>query len=286
MADSRSFRPWADRLMAGFFALSTAIVVAVFLILIGQLIWFGAGAISWEFLTENPVNAGREGGIASILVSTGLVVGVCLAVALPLGLATAVVLAEFTRKNRLFGTLIGRSLDVLSGVPSIVIGLFGNVFFCQIMGLGFSILAGGLTLACMVLPLLIRTTAEGLRAVPASYRMGGAALGISKTAMLAHVLLPAAFPSLVVGSVLSLGRASAETAALIFTSGYVDRMPSSIWDSGRTITVHIYDLAMNVPGGNRNAYGAALVLLCLLFLINRSAALLADKWHPQRLEKL
>ena len=286
MAETRRRSVWMERLMACFFAFCAAVVVMVFAIMVGQLVWSGAGAISWSFLTESPANAGREGGIAPILVSTALVLAVCLSVAVPLGLATAVVLAEFRRSSRLFGTLIGRSLDVLAGVPSIVIGLFGNVFFCQILGLGFSILAGGLTLACMVLPLLIRTTEKGLRAVPESYRMGGAALGISKPAMLGHVLLPAAVPSLVAGMVLSLGRASAETAALIFTSGYVDRMPTSIWDSGRTITVHIYDLAMNVPGGNRNAYGAAIVLLVLLFITNRSAARLANRWHPQRLEKL
>src|SRR5205823_6172239 len=168
------------------------------------------------------------------LVSTALILAVCLASSLPVGLGTAVLLAEFTPAGGAFGRLVRRSLDVLAGVPSIVFGLFGNAFFCQVLGLGFSILSGGLTLACMVLPILIRATEEGFRAVPREYRLGAAALGLSRTTTLLHLLLPAAVPGLLVGLVLGLGRAIAETAALIFTSGYVDRMPGSLLDSGRS----------------------------------------------------
>ena len=168
-----------------------------------------------------------------------------------------------------------RSLDVLAGVPSIVFGLFGNAFFCKTLGLGFSILSGGLTLACMVLPILIRSTEEGFRAVPANYRLSAAALGLSRTTTLIHLLLPAAVPGLIVGLVLGVGRAIAETAALIFTSGYVDRMPESLLDSGRALSIHIFDLSMNVSGGDANAYGSALVLVVLLLLINGTASWLA-----------
>ena len=121
-------------------------------------------------------------------------------------------LAEFTPTDSWFGGLVRRSLDVLAGVPSIVFGLFGNVFFCKVLGLGFSILSGGLTLACMVLPILIRSTEEGFRAVPNEYRLGAAALGFSRTTTLFQLLLPAAVPGLVVGLVLGIGRAIAETA--------------------------------------------------------------------------
>lgn len=263
---------------------STAtLVTATFLWLLGDILWHGLSHISWIFLTAPPRNAGREGGIGPILVSTILILAVCLCVSFPIGTGTAVLLSEFTTDTGLFGRLIRRSLDVLAGVPSIVFGLFGNVFFCKILGLGFSILSGGLTLACMVLPILIRSTEEGLRAVPANYRLSAAALGLSRTATLFHLLLPAAVPGLLVGFVLGLGRATAETAALIFTSGYVDRMPESLLDSGRALSLHIFDLSMNVPGGDANAYASALVLVVALFAINGTASWLAERMLHRRI---
>jgi phosphate transport system permease protein len=262
---------------------AAALVTATFCWLLSDLLWHGLSHISWTFLTAPPQNAGREGGIGPILVSTALILGVCLGVAVPIGVGTAILLAEFTTDASLFGRLTRRSLDVLSGVPSIVFGLFGNAFFCQTLGLGFSILSGGLTLACMVLPILIRSTEEGFQAVPAGYRLSAAALGLSQSTTLFHLLLPAAVPGLFVGLVLGVGRAIAETAALIFTSGYVDRMPESLLDSGRALSVHIFDLSMNVPGGDTNAYASALVLVAFLFMINRTTAWLAKHWLHRRI---
>jgi len=263
--------------------LMAMLVTAVFVWLLADIVWHGAGQLSWQFLTEPSRNAGRAGGVGPILVSTGLILAVCLAVSLPLGLATAVLLAEFTAVDSVFGRLVRRSLDVLAGVPSIVFGLFGNAFFCVYLRMGFSILAGGLTLACMVLPILIRATEEGFRSAPQEYRLGAAALGMSRTSALLHLLLPAAVPGLVVGLVLGIGRALAETAALIFTSGYVDRMPGSLMDSGRSLSIHIYDLSMNVAGGNAHAYGSALVLILLLLVINAAASQMAERWLQRKL---
>lgn len=263
-----------------------AVVTAIFLWILSDIIWHGAGRLSWEFLTAAPENAGRRGGIGPILVSTLLILGVCMAVSVPIGIGTAVLLAEFTSSESFFGRLVRRSLDVLAGVPSIVFGLFGNAFFCNTLGLGFSILSGGLTLACMVLPILIRSTEEGFRAVPSHYRLSAAALGFSRTTTLWQLLLPAAVPGLVVGLVLGIGRAIAETAALIFTSGYVDRMPESVLDSGRALSIHIFDLSMNVSGGDGNAYASALVLLVLLLLINGTAAWMAEHWLQRRITPL
>jgi phosphate transport system permease protein len=258
------------------------LVTAVFLWVLIDVARLGLERISWSFLTTTPSNAGRAGGISSILVANLLILAVCIAVSLPIGLGAAVLLAEFTPTEGVFGRLVRRSLDVLSGVPSIVFGLFGNALFCKVLGLGFSILSGGLTLACMVLPILIRSTEEGFRAVPNDYRLGSAALGISRSSALIHLLLPAAVPGLVVGLVLGIARAAAETAALIFTSGYVDRMPESLWDSGRSLSIHIYDLSMNVPGGEASASATALVLVALLLIINAAASWLADRWlHRQ-----
>lgn len=260
-----------------------ALVTAMFCWLLGDILWHGVSHITWTFLTAPTQNAGRAGGIGPILVSTLSILAVCLAVSLPIGLGTAVLLAEFTTDSSPFGRLIRRSLDVLSGVPSIVFGLFGNAFFCKTLGLGFSILSGGLTLACMVLPILIRSTEEGFRAVPASYRLSAAALGLSRTATLIYLLLPAAMPGLLVGLVLGIGRALAETAALIFTSGYVDRLPESLLDSGRALSVHIFDLSMNVSGGDAHAYASAIILVMLLLAINGAASWLAEHWLHRRI---
>lgn len=261
-----------------------AVVTAIFGWILGDILWHGVGQLSWAFLTSEPQNAGREGGIAPILVSTVLILAVCLAVSLPLGVGTAVLLAEFTDVNRFFGGWVRRSLDILAGVPSVVFGLFGNAFFAIKLGLGFSILSGGLTLACMVLPILIRATEAGFRGVPDDYRLSAAALGLSRTTTFSKLLLPAAVPGLIVGMVLGIGRAIAETAALIFTSGYVARMPTSLFDSGRSLSVHIFDLSMNVAGGDSKAYGSALVLLALLLLINGVAMAIAHYCFARRLQ--
>jgi phosphate transport system permease protein len=281
MADSRSRR--ADAAATVLVWSAAVLVTAVFLWLLADVVWHGAGRVSWNFLTAPPRNAGREGGIGPMLVSTALILAVCLGASLPIGLGAATLLAEFTPVQGVFGRLVRRSLDVLAGVPSIVFGLFGNAFFSKTLGLGYSILSGGLTLACMVLPILIRSIEEGFRAVPQDYRLGAAALGLSRTATLLHLLLPAAVPGLVVGLVLGVGRALAETAALIFTSGYVDRMPGSLLDSGRSLSIHVFDLSMNVSGGDANAYATALVLVALLLVINGMASWLADRWLHRKI---
>ena len=269
-------------------------IAGLFLWLLGDLVIRGSGAF-WpvdteftgtrsviviaeqiiHFLTASPERAGRGGGIGPILVSTGLILTVCLSVALPIGLGTAILLSEFLAEQNQFGRLVRRSLDVLAGVPSIVFGLFGNAFFCRFLGLRFSIAAGGLTLACMVLPLLIRSAEEGFRAVPESQRQAAAALGFSRWSTVFRIIIPQASLGIVVGLILGIGRALAETAALIFTSGYVDRIPRSLGDSGRSLSIHIYDLSMNVPGGNANAYASALVLVVCLVVINVIARKLA-----------
>ncbi|MBI3854853.1 MAG: hypothetical protein HY293_04095 [Planctomycetes bacterium] len=146
-----------DRLATAVVWSVAALVTGGFAWLLGDIVWHGAGRISWDFLFSLPRNAGREGGLAPILAATFLILLVCMAASLPLGVGTAVLLAEFSGEG-LCARFVRRSLDVLAGIPSIVFGLFGNAFFCKALGMGFSILAGGLTLACMVLPILIRAT--------------------------------------------------------------------------------------------------------------------------------
>ncbi|NEQ53587.1 MAG: phosphate ABC transporter permease PstA [Leptolyngbya sp. SIO3F4] len=277
----RISKNWPDHLLTWATWTTAMLITAIFLWIVLSIVRQGLGQLSLGFLLSEPINAGREGGILPILISTLLILGICLAIALPLGLATALLLAEFTVSDQRLGQWVRHSLDFLAGVPSIVFGLFGSVFFSKVLGLGFSILSGGLTLACMVLPLLIRATEEGLRSQPNRYRQGAAALGLSKVTTLFKILLPAALPGLMTGLVLSMGRALAETAALIFTSGYVDRFPESLLDSGRALSIHIFDLSMNVPGGDSNAAASALVLLSLLLGLNSLAAFISLHWSAK-----
>lgn len=277
---------YSDRVMTILIWLVASLVIGALFWLLSDILQHGLGQLNWQFLTTTPRNAGREGGIAPILISTALIILVCLGVSFPLGVGTAILLAEFSSQSSVFSRLVRLSLDVLAGVPSIAFGLFGNAFFSKTLGLGFSILSGGLTLACMVLPILIRSTQEGLRSAPEDYRRSGAALGLSRTAILWKLLLPAAMPALVVGILLGLGRAIAETAALIFTSGYVDRMPSSLLDSGRALSVHIFDLAMNISGGESHAYASALTLVIILVVINSIISWLGEWFRRDRLQLL
>ncbi len=271
-----------DRIFTGVVWLGAGVMTALFLWLLGDLLWQGASHLSGSFLLSDPADSGRSGGIASILVSTLLILAVALMAAIPLGLMSAVWLTEYTRRDSTLGAAVRLSLDVLAGVPSIVFGLFGNAFFSVYLGLGFSIVSGGLTLACMILPIFIRTSEAGLSAVSDDWRRNAAALGMSRASVLWHVLLPAAAPAVASSIMLGVGRATAETAALIFTSGYVDRMPTSLFDSGRALAVHIYDLSMNVTGGDRAAYASALVLIVLIVAINTGALALSDRWLARK----
>ena len=250
------------------------LVMAIVGWLLADIAFRGMSHISVAFLTEEVTDAGRSGGIGPIILSTALILGVALAIAIPLSMATAIALTERIEQDTWFAQIVRRCLDVLAGVPSIVFGLFGNAFFAIFLGFGYSILSGGLTLACMVLPILVRTSEQAIVSVPSEYRFAAAALGLGRTATLFRVILPAAAPALVAGVLLGIGRALAETAALIFTSGYVTRRPSSLLDSGRSLSVHIYDMAMNVPGGSSQAYATACVLIGLLLGINVTTRLL------------
>ena len=283
LASAKSTYTGRDRFVHLVIYLAAFLVSAAFVWIVGDLVRGGIAHVSWDFLIDSPSNAGRAGGIGPILVSTGLILLVALIVALPLGWMTAALLAEYIPVQSGFGHGVRYSLQVLAGVPSIVFGLFGNAFFSIYLGLGFSILSGGLTLACMLLPILVSTAEAGLRAVPNTYRLSAAALGMSRTATLFHLLLPAAAPSLAAGLLLGIGRAAAETAALLFTSGYVDRMPDSLLDSGRALAIHIFDLSMNVAGGDSSAHASAFVLIMALLLINMLAMRLTEGWQRSRI---
>lgn len=224
----------------------------------------GIPVLSLDFLLDTPSDSGRGGGVGPILVSTLAIVGISLLLALPMAFATATLMTEVLSAESHLARLMRCSLDILAGVPSVVFGLFGLSLFCRQLGLGYSIAAGGATLACMMLPTLTRSLVSALHAIGTQHRLAGSALGLSRATVLWFVTLPVALPGVAAAIVLALTRALAETALLLFTSGYSDRMPESVMDSGRSISVHIYELSTNVPGGMNNAYGSALALLLLL----------------------
>lgn len=263
--------------------LSAALVLAALAWILQDIIATTIGNISFEFIFSAPESAGRKGGIFPIIVSTFLILGICMAVVVPVGLGVSIFLAENGRDFPRFVGLTRRVIEILAGVPSIVFGLFGNAFFCIYLGMGFSILSGGLTLALMALPLFIVTVEEGLRSVPQNFRLLAKSIGLSDLTMIFAILVPYALPSIIVGMVLAIGRALAETAALIFTSGYVTRMPESIFDSGRALSVHIYDLAMNVPGGEPNAQRTAFILVFSILLTNGLINYGLRLWYRKRI---
>ena len=258
-------------------------LIAILFYILGDIIIVSVKNFSFGFLLDSPFSGGRKGGIYPIIISTLLILTVSLLVVIPVGLTSALFLAEFAENNSKSIAIIRKSIEILSAVPSIVFGLFGNAIFSVYFGMGFSILSGGLTLAIMALPLFITTVEKGIRSVPNNYRLVAFSLGMSRFTMIKSIIIPYALPAIFVGIVLSVGRALAETAALIFTSGYVDRMPETLLDSGRALSIHIYDLTMNVPGGDINAYKTSLVLIVLILATNTFINTLLKSWYKKRI---
>jgi phosphate transport system permease protein len=247
----------------------TGSTVGILLFIIFFIFFNGLPQLSCTFLSTNPIDMGRSGGILSTLVSTIYLIGIALFFATPLGLGTAIFLTEYTQEG-LVTRIIRFGTESLSGIPSIILGLFGFAIFVMAFGWGWSLLSGGLTLSAMLLPTIIRTSEESILAVPKEYREVAFSLGVGKWQTITRVVLPAALPGIVTGIVLSIARSVGETAVIIFTAGSSLRFPSSIFESGRTLAVHFYILAregISMP----MAYGTAAILVLLILIINISA---------------
>ena len=244
-----------DRLAAWALGLACALPLGVFAWMLGEVLWLGLPQWSLAYFLEPVSQAGREGGIGPVIVSTLALLGLSMAVAVPLGLGTALLLSEHLSKGQPLARALRGSLELLAAVPSIIFGLFGMAFFSQTLRLGWSIAAGSLTLACMILPIFIRVAEESLSSVPSDYRRAAQVLGIGRVRLAFKVLIPAALPGLFAGLVLGLGRALAETAAVMFTAGASVHMPRTWFDSGRSLAYHVYILSIEVPGGTPRAPG-------------------------------
>jgi phosphate transport system permease protein len=253
----------------GLLGLATLLTISVLVFVIVFVLEKGLPVLTWGFLFSNPQDMGRAGGIFPTLVGTLILPLLAIAIALPLGVGTAVYLTEYTRESNIT-RIIRFGTDCLAGIPSIIFGLFGFIFFVTMLGMGWSILSGGLTLALMILPTIIRTSEEAIRAVPNAYREVSFSLGATRWRTVIKVVLPNALPGIVTGIMLGIGRSIGETAAVIFTAGSSLRLPTSLMDSSRTMSVHFYILAREGLS-NENAYGTAAVLILSVLLVNAIA---------------
>ena len=249
------------------------------------IIWYilsnGLKFVDWNFITDKYTATGEEKGIFPMIISTIYMVVASIGVAAPIGIMTAIYLTEYAKVGSRFVKVIRFCTESLAGIPSIIFGLFGMTFFVAILGLGFSILSGALTLSLLILPVIIRTTEEALMAVADTYREGSYALGSSKIYTIWRLILPSAMPGIITSIILSIGRVIGESAPGFLTAGMVARVPESLFDSGRTLTVHLYKLTTELFTINEwnQAYGTATVLIVVVLMINMATKLIAQRFN-------
>lgn len=245
---------------------ATAITLGILLLIVGHVLLRGIGQVNWSFLSLDPRQAGKTGGIRSTIIGTAYLTVVALMIATPIGVGAAVYLTEYVRQSK-FVRFIRFGTEALAGVPSIVFGLFGYTLFVERLHWGWSVRAGGATLALMILPFIIRTAEEAIKSVPRSYREGSMALGATQWQTIWRVVLPNAVPGIMTGVILAIGRAVGETAAVLLTAGSPVFAPTSLNDPARSMAVHLYYLASENLSMDR-AYGTAAVLVFLILVIN------------------
>lgn len=270
-------RRTGDSVLKALIYLSACITVLVLVGIIGYILIQGVPYISWTFITTpySQINEDMK-GILPMIINTLYIVVITLLISAPIGISSAVYLTQYAKQGRLVRA-IRFTTEILSGIPSIIFGLFGYTVFCILFRLQTSILAGCLTMTICILPTIIRTTEESLLSVPSSYKEGAMALGAGKLRVIAGIVLPCAMPGVLTAVILAIGRIVGESAALLFTSGLSYNMPEGfikqIFMSGRTLTLHLYQTAReaSTPDAMNIAYGTAAVLLILVFILNRLA---------------
>lgn len=270
--------------------LCSAFSIVLLIGIIAYVFAKGIRQVNWSFLTS--VTSVLQGtvGIAGNIVNTILIILVTMLIATPVGIGSAIYLNEYAKPGKLV-TFIEYSTETLSGIPSIIFGLFGMMFFGQTLGLGYSLLTGSFTLILMVLPLITRNTQEALKNVPDSYRHGAIGLGSGKWHMVRTILIPSAMPGIITGVILAIGRIVGESAALLFTAGSAKVLPKAfsqlfdkLFQSGGTLTIQLY-LSATSEGDFDTAFGIATVLLVLVFIINMLTKLLTARFDVSRRER-
>lgn len=266
-------RPWSLVLYL-VVLLATVLTVGALLFLIGYILVMGIPNLSWDLFSweYNSDNVSFMPAIVNTVIMTAL----SLLIAAPLGICSAIYLVEYAKRGNKIVGVIRTMAETLSGIPSIVYGLFGMLFFVTALRWGYSLLSGALTLSIMILPLIMRTTEEALKTVPDTYREGSFGLGAGRLRTVFKVVLPSAVPGILAGVILAVGRIVGETAALIYTAGTVTDMPKDLMSSGRTLAVHMY--ALSSEGlHTEQAYATAVILLAVVLLINTLSAFIAKR---------
>jgi len=264
----------ASKILRVLVYLATAITVAMLAFLVGYILIKGIPYLTpdlfaLEYTSENV-------SLFPALVNTLLMTSLSLLIAVPLGIATAIYLTEYAKRGNKLVEIVRITAETLSGIPSIVYGLFGLLFFVTWLGWGYSILAGSATLSIMILPLIMRTAEEALKSVPDSYREASFGLGAGKFRTVSKIVLPSAVPGILAGIILSVGRIVGETAALIYTAGTVAKLPENLMSSARTLSVHMFNLSSEGFHTNE-AYATAVVLLLIVLGINILSAAIAKR---------
>ncbi len=246
--------------------LAAGIAVAVLIVILGFVFANGIKEISWEFLSSNIRDAGREGGIFPVIINTLYLVGLGLLFAAPLSILAAIYMTEYSRQGALIN-IIRFFTTNLAGIPSIIFGLFGLMFFTKMLGWSWSLLSGSATIAVVILPTLIRTSEEAILTVPVGYKEGSLALGATKWQTMRKVVIPTASPGIINGIILGMGRIFGETAALFLTLGSGVDIANSLMDSARSLSLHLYTLAKQGISVGK-AYGTATVLIVIILILN------------------
>ncbi|MDR0419657.1 MAG: phosphate ABC transporter permease PstA [Prevotellaceae bacterium] len=264
-----------QRILFTTFKLLGFLVVGILFVILGFIVLKGINAISWDFLTKVPEEGMTKGGIFPAIVGTLCLIAGSSVISFPIGVMSGIYMHEYAKNGKLI-RFIRIMTNNLSGVPSIVFGLFGMSLFVNTLGFGDSIIAGSLTLALLSLPIIIRTTEESLKSVDDSFRHASLALGASKLTTIRKVILPIAFPNIITGLILSIGRVSGETAPILFTVAayFLPQLPTSIFDQVMALPYHLYVISTsgtNIEASRTMAYGTALVLIVLVLIINLTA---------------
>ncbi|MDR1030574.1 MAG: phosphate ABC transporter permease PstA [Treponema sp.] len=262
-------RKCKDAVLYGIMALALVLVLGILVFILGYILVCAAGQMNLSLISRaNPR------GIFPMLVSTLYVVLVSLLIAVPIALMTAIFLNEYTGNSGLV-RFLRLAIETLAGIPSILYGLFGLLLFCRFLGFGQSILAGACTLSIMILPVIIRTTEEALKTIPPSFREASLALGATQFQTIRYVVLPSALPGIVTATILAIGRVVGESAPVLLTVGITRNIPASVFDSGRTLTIHLYYLTKEAinPEDFGIAFATATVLIILVICINTATKL-------------
>lgn len=277
-----------DHVLTALIYLCALISILLLAGIVGYVFVRGIGSINWAFLTTVPSTINGTFGVAGNIVNTLYIIVITLLIATPIGIGSAIYLNEYAKPGRIV-SIIEFTTETLAGIPSIIFGLFGMVFFGNTLGLGYSILTGAFTLTLMVLPLITRNTQEALKTVPDTYRSGALGIGATKWYMIRTILLPSALPGIITGVILAVGRIVGESAALLFTAGSGNYLPkggtgifTKVFESGGTLTIQLY-LCMS-KAQYKEAFGIAFVLLVIVLAINMLTKFLSGKFDVSRVK--